>query len=182
VIAIGYARTRPGEDTAPVHAELTASGCAAVYCDEQISIRADWPQLDRALAAVPTGGALIVCRLIHIGRSLEHLADLLAGLDRRGVRFRALHEQLDTAEHGEQPRQITHGLIDARQFWRSEATRDGLAVAVAAGRKLGRRPAPLLTPEQDELARQLQATGRSVTEIADLIGVSRAKLYRAMPP
>jgi DNA invertase Pin-like site-specific DNA recombinase len=55
-------------------------------------------------------------------------------------------------------------------------------VAVAAGRKLGRRPAPLLTPEQDELARQLQATGRSVTEIADLIGVSRAKLYRAMPP
>jgi DNA invertase Pin-like site-specific DNA recombinase len=73
VTVIGYARTRPDEDTTPVHAELTAAGCAAIYCDEQVSLRADWPQFDRALAAVPAGGTLIVCRLIHIGRSLEHL-------------------------------------------------------------------------------------------------------------
>lgn len=119
-------------------AVVAGSGCTAIYSDEQVSIRADWPQLDRALAAVPAGGTLIVCSLIHISRSLEHLAGLLSRLDRRGVRFRALHEQLDTAEHGELLRHITHGLIDARHAWRSEATREGLAVAIAAGRKSGK--------------------------------------------
>ncbi len=181
--AIGYARTRTGDDTAAIRAELTAAGCVAVYCDEQVSMRADWPQLDRTLAALATGGPLIVCRLIHISRSLEHLADLLTTLDRRGVRFRALHEQLDTAEHGELLRQVTHGLIDARHAWRSEATREGLATAVAAGHKLGRQPGrPPLTQEQDELARQLRTAGLPATEIADLIGVTRSKLYRTRPP
>jgi DNA invertase Pin-like site-specific DNA recombinase len=134
VTVIGYARTRPGEDTAAIHAELTAASCTTIYCDEQVSIRADQPQLDRALVALPAGGTLIVCRLIHIGRSLQHLADLLIRLDHRGVRFRALHEQLDTAEHGELLRQVTHGLIETQKAWRSEATREGLAEAVAAGR------------------------------------------------
>jgi DNA invertase Pin-like site-specific DNA recombinase len=90
VTVIGYARIRLGEDTAAVRAELTSAGCTVIYCDEQVPIRADWPQLDRALAAVPAGGTLIACRLIHIGRSLEHLADLLMDLDNRGVRLRTL--------------------------------------------------------------------------------------------
>jgi hypothetical protein len=74
------------------------------------------------------------------------------------------------------------GLIEARRIFQSEAPKDGLAAAVAAGRKPGRRPGPpLLTHAQEELAHQLQATGRSVTEIADL-GVSRAAMYRARSP
>lgn len=179
---IGYARTRPVDDVAAVRAELTAVGCTAIYCDEQVSIRADQPQLNRALAVLPAGGTLIVCRLIHIGRSLEHLVGLLIRLDHRGVRFRALHEQLDTAEHGELLRQVTQGLIETQKAWRSEATREGLAEAVAAGRTLGRRPGPPpLTQEQDELAQHLRAVGVPVTEIADLLGVSRSKLYRASP-
>jgi DNA invertase Pin-like site-specific DNA recombinase len=117
VTVIGYARTRPGEDIAAIRAELTAAGCTTIYCDGQVPIRADWPQLDQALAALPAGATLVVCRLIHIGRSLQHLADLLNQLDQRDVRLHALHEQLDTAEHGDLLRQITHAMIDARKFW-----------------------------------------------------------------
>ncbi|RZU48836.1 DNA invertase Pin-like site-specific DNA recombinase [Krasilnikovia cinnamomea] len=179
---IGYARTRASEDTAAIRAELTAAGCTAIYCDERIPVRAEQPQLDHALTALPAGGTLVVCRLIHIGRSLEHLAELLICLDHRGIRLRALHEQLDTVEHGELFRQITQGLIDARNVWRSESTREGLAAAVAAGRKIGRQPGPpLLTQEQDELARQLRDNGVPLAEVAELISVSRAKLYRAWP-
>lgn len=144
--------------------------------------RAEQPQLEYALATIPAGGTLIVCRLIHIGRSLEHLFDLLNRLDRHGIRLRILHEQLDTAEHGELLRQATHGLADAQKAWRSEATRHGLAAAAADGRRPGRRPnPPLLTTDQEELARQLQATSHTLAEIADLLGVSRTAMYRAQP-
>lgn len=177
---IGYIRTRPGEDVAPLHATLTAVGCTTIYCDDQVTLRADWPQLDHALAAVRPEDTLTVCRLIHLGRSLEHLAGLLADLTQRGIRLRALQEQLDTTEHGEQLLNVTHGLVEVRRAWRSENTREGLAAAVAAGRRLGRQPTPLLTPQQDELARRLQDTGHSIASIATLLGVPRPKLYRAL--
>jgi DNA invertase Pin-like site-specific DNA recombinase len=61
--------------------------------------------------------------------------------------------------------------------------REGLAAAVAAGHTLGRQPGPPLpTQQQHELARQLRDSGLSVAEIADLIGVSRTTLYRALQP
>ena len=60
---------------------------------------------------------------------------------------------------------------------------DGIQFLIRSARKPGRRPGPpLLAHEQEELAHQLQATGRSVTEIADVPGVSRAAMYRARSP
>jgi DNA invertase Pin-like site-specific DNA recombinase len=179
---IGYARIGRGCDPAPARTELASAGCTTIYCDDQVSLHSDWPEYDRALAAVPDGGILITCRLTHIGRSLEHLLGLLVLFEQRGVRLRVLREQLDTAEHGDLFRQATQGLIDAGKAWRSDATREGVAAAIAAGRRPGRPPGPaLLTPDQEQLACDLRASGRSVCEIADLLGVPRGKLYRAWP-
>lgn len=59
---------------------------------------------------------------------------------------------------GEAADQVTLGLVETQKAWRSEATREGLAEAVTAGRKLDRRPGPPpLTPEQDELVHHLRA-------------------------
>jgi DNA invertase Pin-like site-specific DNA recombinase len=150
-----------------------------IYCDEQVPLHAARPQFDHALAALHAGDTLVVCRLIHICRSLEHLTVLMIQLDQRGVRLLALHEQLDTVEHGELLRQVTQGLIEARRSWRSETTREGLAT----GRPPGRPPGPpILTQEQHQLALELREGGLSVVAIADLIGVSRARLYRALAP
>jgi DNA invertase Pin-like site-specific DNA recombinase len=159
-----------------------APGCATVVLDEQVRLTDDRPQLDHALAAAPAGGTLIVCQLTQLGRSLAHLVDLLTDLERRGVRLRSLDDHIDTAEHGELLRRIAHGLLEARHVWRSETTKDGPDRAVAAGRKLGRRSVPVLSPRQEELARRLQATGHSATDIATLLGISRpTTLYRALP-
>lgn len=180
---IGYARTRRGQDSAPIRARLTAAGATTVLLDEQVHLHAPWPQLDRALATATTSDTLTVCRLTHLARSLEHLASLLAALDQRGVRLRVLHEHLDTADHGDHLRRATHDVIELLKVWRSEAARNGVAAAAAAGRTPGRRPGPPpLTPEQEHLAQQLQAAGRPITEIADLLGVSRAAMYRAQRP
>ena len=179
---IGYAHTRLNEDLDHVRETLTTTGCATVFCDDQVPIRAAWPQLDRALATLHPDDTLIVPRLINFGRSLEHLGELITDLDQRGIRFRSLDEQFDTAEHGQQLLDTINGLVDARREWRSENTKEGLAEAAAVGRKPGRPPGPGLTAEQSELANRLRQSGRPVVDIAGLLGVSRPKLYRLLQP
>lgn len=77
---IGYAHTRRNDDPAALHETLTTAGCTTVVFDHEVPIRAAWPQLDRALDTLQAGDTLIVARLIHLGRSVEHLAELLTDL------------------------------------------------------------------------------------------------------
>ena len=55
----------------------------------------------------------------------------------------------------------------------------GRAAAKAKGVRFG--PKPVLTPEQIAHARRLIDEGQSVAEVARLLGVHRATLYRALP-
>ena len=59
-----------------------------------------------------------------------------------------------------------------------ERTRSGREAAKARGVKFGARP--VLTPAQVDHARELVEQGRSVREVADLLGVHRSTLYRAL--
>ncbi len=63
----------------------------------------------------------------------------------------------------------------------SERTREGLAAARARGRKGGRRP--VLSEAKVDHARMLRDGGEhTMTEIAELVGCSRATLYRVLEP
>lgn len=57
-------------------------------------------------------------------------------------------------------------------------TLDGLAAARARGRNGGRKSA--LTASQAEIARTLVNSGKSVTQVAVDLGVSRPTIYRAV--
>ena len=60
-----------------------------------------------------------------------------------------------------------------------ERTRAGLAAARARGRK-GGRPSKM-TPDKIKVAKQMLATGEyTMAEIAAVLGVSRASIYRAL--
>lgn len=56
--------------------------------------------------------------------------------------------------------------------------RNGREAAKAQGVRFGRRPT--LTPGQVEHARELPSKGRTAAEVAELLGVQRATLYRAL--
>jgi DNA invertase Pin-like site-specific DNA recombinase len=59
-----------------------------------------------------------------------------------------------------------------------ERTRRGREAARRRGVRFGRRPS--LSPAQVAHARELLAEGRAVPEVASLLGVHRATLYRAL--
>jgi DNA invertase Pin-like site-specific DNA recombinase len=72
-----------------------------MLCENRMSgLRADRPQLAKALACATEGDVLVVWRLDRLGRSLPHLIETVGTLEQRGIGFRSLTENLDTITAG----------------------------------------------------------------------------------
>lgn len=179
---IGYARVSTGEQTLDLqHDALTNAGCGTIYQETASGAKADRPVLDEVLSYLRVGDTLVVWRLDRLGRSLEHLIDIVAALAERGIGFKSLTEQIDTTTPG--GKLIFHVFGALAEFERDlirERTQAGLAAARSRGR-VGGRPRKLTDPKQLELARTLYEGGQTDMEtICRTLGISRATLYRAL--
>ena len=158
---------------------LAAAGCAKVFEDRASGARADRPGLKQALDYVRDGDVLIVWKLDRLGRSLPHLIETVAELEKRGVGFRSLTEAIDTTTPG--GRLIFHLFGALGQFERDlirERTRAGLAAAETRGRKGGRKP--VVTAEKLKRAREIIGKGLTVREAAVRLKVGKTALYDAL--
>ena len=157
---------------------LTEAGCDRVFTDKASGALADRPQLTAALDYLRPGDTLMVWKLDRLGRSLRHLVDTVTALQQREIGFRSLQENIDTTTAT--GRLIFHVFCALAEFERDlirERTQAGLSAARARGR-LGGRPA-VMTPQKAQTARQLYDEGKlTMSEIAQVVGVSRATLYR----
>ena len=180
---IGYARvsTRGQNDDSQVD-DLTAYGCEKIFTDTASGKNAARPELDKALAYLREGDVLVITRLSRAMRSLKDLLALADDLRARGIGLVVLKQQIDTTTP--QGRLVFHLLGALDEFQRElivEGTLEGLAAARARGKTGGRKPK--LTACQVSHARQLYADGgKTVAEIAGLLGVSRQTIYRALEP
>lgn len=175
---LGYARVSTREQNLDAQLDaLHAAGCRKVFTDKASGKLAQRPEWDRLLELLSPGDELVITRLDRAGRSVAHLVQLAADLDARGVALVVLHQGIDTSTPA--GRLTFHVLAALGEFVAdliSENTREGLAAARARGR-IGGRPS-VMTPGKLAVARQLNAAGVQVTEIARTIGVGRATVYR----
>lgn len=176
---IGYARVSTQDQNTGMQIDaLQAAGCEKVFTDKASGASADRPELESALNYLREGDVLAVWRLDRLGRSLKHLVEVVADLETKGIGFRSLNESIDTTTA--QGKLILHIFAALAEFERDlirERTKSGLAAARARGRKGGRKPS--LSPKKIQVARQMYAQGDStVAEIAKVLGVSRATIYR----
>jgi len=176
---VGYARVSTLDQNADLQEDaLSEAGCVKVFTDKASGAQADRPQLDAALSYLRDGDVLVVWRLDRLGRSLKHLITVVSDLEDRGVGFRSLTESMDTTTPA--GKLIFHVFAALAEFERNlirERTKSGLDAARARGRKGGRKPS--LSPKKIEVARKMYADGDStVAEIARVLGVSRATIYR----
>ena len=145
----GYARVSTDDQNADMQrAALKKAGCKETFTDEGISgATAKRPALRRCFKELQRGDTLIVWKLDRLGRSVADLDDLMQQLEKRGVHFRSLTEEINTATPG--GRLVFHIFAALAQFERSlikERTSAGAKAARDRGTKFGRKPK--LTPEQ----------------------------------
>jgi len=177
----GYARVSTREQN-PDHQvdALQAAGVAAgdVFVDKASGKLASRPQLDAMLAKLRDGDQVVVTRLKRIGRSQQHLLQLVSWFGAQGVDFVVLEQGIDTSTPG--GRLVFHFLAALAEYDREmivEGTLDGLASARARGR-VGGRPAKLSQRQLDQAQHMYDTGQHTAEEIAATFGVSRGTLYR----
>jgi DNA invertase Pin-like site-specific DNA recombinase len=176
----GYARVST-EDQNPAMqlAALKKAGCKTVFKDEVTGAHVNRPALARCLKKLETGDTLVVWKLDRLGRSLRDLITMLDDFRSKSIRFKSLTEAIDTeTPTGRAMWQMIGVLAELERSLIVERTQAGIKAAKRRGVKFGRTPK--LTPDRLAHARKLIDQGKTPTQAAKLIAVSRATLYRAL--
>lgn len=181
VALIGYARSST-DDQHPEEVQvprLVEAGCVKVFCDVgQSGSKASRPEWDKALAYLREGDVLVSVKLDRWGRSTQHLLQVAADLEARGVGLKCLDQPVDTTSPT--GRLVFTILAAVAEFERTliiERTQAGLAAARERGNCGGRKRE--WTPQMQQTALLLREQGQmTAPEIAGLLGVSRATYYR----
>jgi DNA invertase Pin-like site-specific DNA recombinase len=163
---LGCARVSIGEQHPTLQQDaLAAARCARVYTDVASGTRDHRPQLVRLLDRLAAGDTVVEWRLDRVSRSLRHLLDIVTDLQAHGVGSRSLQESIDTTRRG--GRLVFHVSGALAEF-----ERDLIRDRTLAGRL------SVMTPAKLRQARRMHAEQRWVTEIAAVLGVGRATVYR----
>lgn len=175
---IGYARVSTFEQDIALQTDaLKKAGCDNVFNDTASGATTERPGLTEALSYVRTGDTLVAWRLDRLGRSLRHLIDVIADLEKRGVGFRSLQESIDTTTSGGRLIfQIFGALAEFERNLIRERTQAGLKAARARGR-LGGRPKALDVKKIELAYRLYDEKKHTIKEICQMLGISKPSLY-----
>jgi len=123
--------------------------------------------------------AVLVVKLDRLGRTLNHLAQMVAEFDTNKVALICPSQGIDTSTDNPAGRVQLHVLMAISEFERSlisDRTKAGLANARAKGKTLG-RPKFQLTPMKQAMVRKAMAGELTFKELAAELGCSIGKAH-----
>jgi DNA invertase Pin-like site-specific DNA recombinase len=149
--------------------------------NEKISgVRADRPQLARAIAALDQGDVLAVVRIDRLARSSRDLLNIVHDIEARGATFESLTEPWADTNSPQAAAMLTmlSAFAQLDRAFILARTKEGRERAQAQGRRFGLKPK--LNEQQIEHARALQEEGRGMREIGALLGCNASTVCRAL--
>lgn len=179
---IGYARVSTADQNLDLQIDaLTAVGCDCIYQDEGISaVASERPEFSAALGGLKQGDTLVIWKMDRAFRSLIHALKVLEDLERRGVEFQSLTDQIDTTTAmGRFVYQLRNAFSELERALISERTKAGMAAAKARGSVLG-RPRKLASEQIQHARREVEAGRQTISHMARLFSVAPLTLSRAL--
>lgn len=181
-LLLGYARvSTDDQDLTSQRAELHAAGCTKIFAEKITGTKRDRPELARLLDHLRAGDVVTVTRLDRLARSTRDLLDITERIQDAGAGLRSLAEPWadTTTPAGRMVLTVFAGIAEFERSLIIDRTRNVREAAKARGVKFG--PRPTLSLAQIEHARVLiDQDGRTVKDVAALLGVHRSTLYRAL--
>ncbi len=180
---IGYARVSTVDQNLELQIDaLKSAGCEMIFT-EKISGKSkdNRPELTNMFSKLRSGDTVIVWKLDRLGRSLANLINLVEELNKLGVHFMSLNDNIDTqTATGRFTFNVFASLAEFEREIIEERTKAGLIAARARGR-LGGRPKGLSKSamHKAKAVKALYEKGeQTVEEIALSLDLSRATCYR----
>ena len=149
------------------------------YLDKASGTRSSRERLDAMMAEVRKGriNVLAIYKLDRLGRSLQHLAQLIGELETHGTALVASSQGIDTSESNPAGRLQMHVLAAVAEFERSvivERINAGLAAARERGAKLGR---PRTLDRHFTAVARLSRDGLSGRKIATKLNIPAGSVF-----
>uniref|UniRef100_UPI0038B9523C recombinase family protein n=1 Tax=Paraburkholderia sediminicola TaxID=458836 RepID=UPI0038B9523C len=180
-LLIGYARVSTQDQKLTRQRKaLKAAGCVRLFEEKQSGAKRSRTELARMLDHLREGDVVIVTALDRLARSTRDLFDIAEHLKAIGAGLRSLAEPWadTTSPAGRMVLTVFAGIADFERSLLIERTTAGRKAAAERGVKFGRPLA--LTEDQQALAKKLIEEGRGAGDVARMLGVHRATLYRAL--
>ncbi|MFE4198450.1 recombinase family protein [Paenarthrobacter sp. NPDC056912] len=143
-------------------------------------VAAERPGMKKLLDYAESGDIVVVWRVDRLGRSLIDVLNTVTLLRGRGVELRSISDGIDPATTA--GRLMLNMLATLAEYEReliTERVNAGIAAARSSGTRFGRPVVdPAVIAGKLEIVKQERAKGRTANEAAQLVGWSRATLYR----
>lgn len=140
----------------------------------------DRPAMRKLIAYAEPDDTIVVWRIDRLGRSLIDVLNTVNVLRDQGVRLRSLSDGIDpSTPTGRLMLNMLATLAEYERELITERVNAGIAAARDNGTRFGRPPTdPVVVAEKLAIAMEAREKGRTASDAAQLVGWSRATLYR----
>jgi len=173
----GYTRVSTNDQDTQLQLDaLKDAGCERLYQEKQSGIKQDRLELQQCLKSLRAGDSLIVWKLDRLGRSLQHLIEVIADLESREIGFQSLTENIDTTSPtGKLIFHIFGSLAEFERGLIRERVKAGLVAVKKKGTRFGRPQA--LNDSDKDMALAMFNGGATKIAIARHFNVTRQTIY-----
>lgn len=176
----GYARVSTKEQDLSVQIEALKAYGVSEDCirSEKVSGTSTRgrDELNTLLSFLREGDELVITRIDRLARSMMDLQQIAATLKAKGVSLKATEQAVDTSSSaGKAFFDMLGVFAEFETNLRRERQMEGIARAKTEGKYRGRKRSI-----DAEKVKQLRDEGMGATEIAKVLGIGRASVYRAL--